>query len=448
MNPVTLIGPGTVITSYDQNPTVVCNGAIAVEKDRIIGIGPFDDLGATHPRADLLDAHGGLILPGLVNLHHHFYSALARGLDPGRSMKNFGEILEGLWWRLDRALDAETVKLSAALSLAECIRWGCTTVFDHHASPSFLNGSLDLLAEAVGEAGLSAALCYEITDRNGHDEALAGLEENLRFTADHSTAPRLRGLLGLHASFTVSDDTLKEVSRQRPSDLGVHIHMAEDHLDITLSKESYGRSPLDRLEHFGLLDQHALLIHGVHLDPEDFSKIADSGATLVHNPESNANNAVGRLDLETALQRGCPVGLGTDGMSSRMLGSLRAAFLALRAGTVDPTAGFNTVPQLLATNTRRAAEVFDEPLLGRLEERAPADVIVIDGPPPTPLKDHNAFGHLLYGASEGVVRHTVARGRVVLKDFRHTTLDIGALADEARAVTPALWDRFRQLASS
>lgn len=447
MNPITLIGPGTVIASYDQNPVVVTNGAVAVEEDRIIGIGPFDDLGATHPRAELLDAHGGLILPGLVNLHHHFYSALARGLDPGMSMNNFGEILEGLWWRLDRALDADAVRLSTALSLTDCIRWGCTTVFDHHASPSFLRGSLDLLAEVVGEAGLSAVLCYEITDRNGHDEALAGLEENLQFAANHSASSRLRGLLGLHASFTVSDATLDQAAQERPDDLGVHIHLAEDLLDAKLSLERYGRSPLDRLDHFGLLDRHALMAHGVHLDPTDISRIAESGAVLIHNPESNANNAVGRLDLEAALNRGCQVGLGTDGMSSRMLGSLRAAFLALRAGTADPAAGFDTVPQLLATNTRRAAFVFGEPLLGRLEIGAPADVIVIDGPPPTPLDDANAFGHLLYGASESVVRHTIARGQAVLKDFRHTTLDVAALADEARAATPTLWERFRKMKS-
>ncbi len=443
MNSVTVIGPGTVITSYGQEPTVVTDGAIAIDEERIIDVGAFDDLGAAYPRAKLLDAHDGLILPGLVNLHHHFYSALARGLDPGTPMHDFGEILEGLWWRLDRALDTQTVHLSAALSLADCIRWGCTTVFDHHASPSCLGGSLNLIAGIVREAGLSAVLCYEISDRNGHDEALSGLEENLQFAADHGSSPQLRSLLGLHASFTVSDATLEQVSNQRPADLGIHIHLAEDQLDAKLSQERYGQTPLDRLDHFGLLDGRALLAHGVHLDPPDVSRIAKNGATLIHNPESNNNNAVGRFDLEAALSLGCTVGLGTDGMSSRMLGSLRAAFLGVREGTGDPTSGFDTVSGLLAANARRAAQVFDEPLLGRLVEGAPADIIVVDPPAPTPVTPSNTLGHLLYGASESVVRHTIARGRVLLKDFRHTTLDTCALATEARAVTPALWDRFR-----
>jgi len=444
MNSVTVVGPGTVVTSYDRNPSVVAKGAVAFEEGRIIDVGTFEDLGAAHPRAELLDARGGLIFPGLVNLHHHFYSALARGLDPGTPMQDFGEILEGLWWRLDRALDSETVRLSAALSLADCIRWGCTTVFDHHASPSCLAGSLDLIAGVVREGGLSAVLCYEISDRNGYDEALAGLEENLQFASDHRDDLRLRGLMGLHASFTVSDSTLEQISRQRPADLGIHIHMAEDQLDAKLSQERYGRTPLDRLDHFGLLDSHALLAHGVHLDPRDVSRVAESGATLIHNPESNSNNAVGRLDLEAALSLGCTVGLGTDGMSSNILRSLRAAFLGVRAGSGDPATGFDSVSGLLATNARRAGQCFGEPLLGQLQTGAPADVIVIDPPAPTPVTPANTLGHLLYGASESTVRHTIVRGRLLLKDFRHTTLDVGEIADQALAATPALWERFGQ----
>ncbi len=445
MNSVTVVGPGTVVVSFEQEPMVVTQGAVAIEKDRIIAIGTFEDLCATYPRAELLDAHGGLILPGLVNLHHHFYSALARGLDPGMPMHDFGEILKGLWWRLDRALDTQTVRLSATLSLADCIRWGCTTVFDHHASPSCLGGSLNLIADVVREAGLSAVLSYEISDRNGHEEAQAGLEENLQFASDHGKSPRLRSLLGLHASFTVSDTTLEQVSKQRPADLGIHVHLAEDQLDAKLSQERYGQTPLDRLDHFGLLDGRALLAHGVDLGRHDVSRIAESGAILIHNPESNSNNAVGRLDLEAALSLGCTVGLGTDGMSSRMLGSLRAAFLGVRAGTGDPTSGFDTVSGLLHANSRRAAQIFDEPLLGRLSEGAPADVIVIDPPAPTQVTPANVLGHLLYGVSENVVRHTIARGRILLKDFRHTTLDVGEIAAQALAASPALWERFREL---
>ncbi len=445
MRGVTILGPGTVITDFGTHPDVIGNGAVAFSGDRILAVGLFEDLGPQWPGANLVDARGGLILPGLINAHHHFYSALARGLDPGRSLHDFGEILEGLWWRLDRALDRDTVRLSALLSLSDCIRWGCTTVFDHHASPASLSGSLDLIADAVTEAGLSAVLCYEISDRNGHDEALAGLEENLDFESKHSEDPRLRGLLGLHAAFTVSDATLEAAAERRPDALGIHIHLSEADLDNRRSLEHFGERPLDRLARFGLLDDRAVLVHGVHLERQEYERIASSSATLIHNPESNANNGVGRLNLDAVSQLGCRVGLGTDGMSSSVLRSLRAAFLGLRAETLDPSTGFESVAPLLQTNAHLAAQCLGEPLLGRLMEGAPADLIVIDPPTPTPVTAANTLGHLLYGISEGVVRHTIARGHVLLKDFRHTTLDTSALAVEALAATPALWKRFKDL---
>jgi cytosine/adenosine deaminase-related metal-dependent hydrolase len=203
-------------------PQVIPGGTVAWQGERIVAVGPEAEVRSSHPEARFLDAKGGLILPGLINLHHHFYSALARGLDPGAPMKDFTEVLDRLWWRLDRALDIDTVRLSAQLSLADCVRWGCTTVFDHHASPSCLGGSLDLIAEAVEAAGLSAVLCYEVTDRNGHAEARAGVEENLRFLNQQQGHARIRGVLGLHASFTLRDDTLSDVSQRRPENAGCH----------------------------------------------------------------------------------------------------------------------------------------------------------------------------------------------------------------------------------
>ena len=203
-----------------------------------------------------------------------------------------------------------------------------------------------------------------------------------------------------------------------------------------------------RLERYGLLDRRTLAIHCVHLGQADREKLAERDAVIVHNPESNANNGVGRLDLDAAAADGCRIGLGTDGMSSNMLGSLRAAFLGVRNARRDPTAGFETVPDLLAVNAAVAGEMLGEPLLGRLSPGAPADLCVLDSGPPTPLTPDNLFGHLVYGVAGSPVRHTVARGRVLLDDHRLTTLDGEAIAAEARSVTPALWQRFRELGKS
>ena len=438
---------GTVATG-GENPEVWTEGAVAWSGSRILDVGSEIDLRQEHPDAIFLDACGGLIMPGLINLHHHFYSALARGLAPAQTPKDFGQILEHLWWLLDRALTSETVRISALLSAADCIRWGCTTVFDHHASPSAIRGSLDAIAEVVEEGGLSAVLCYEISDRNGHNEAVSGLVENLRFIDSYRDHPRIRGTLGLHASFTVSDDTLDEAALRRPGDVGCHIHLAEDPIDFQVSEVAYGASPLARLEQRGFLDDQALLIHGVHLTSEGRAVVSRNGSTLVHCPESNANNGVGRLDVERAAAEGCTVGLGTDGMSSAILRALRAAFLVQRAGREDPTVGFTAHPSLLRNNAVVARRFFDEPLLGELAPGAPADICVVDSPPPTPIGPENLFGHLVYGASEAPVRHTIARGRVLLEDFRHTTLDPLEIARAARVEAFGLWERFRELGAS
>ncbi len=441
---VSILHNGVVVTGGDP-PEVLTEGAVAWSGERIVAVGPEAAVRRQYPEATLLDARGGLVLPGLINLHHHLYSAFARGLAPVTAPKDFGQILEQLWWRLDRALTPETVRLSALLGAADCIRWGCTTLFDHHASPSCVRGSLELISEVIEEAGLSAVLCYEITDRNGHDEAIAGLVENLRFIDSHQDHPRVRGTIGLHASFTVNDETLDAAASRRPPDSGCHIHLAEDPIDFQASEIAFGAPPLARLEQRGLLDERALLIHGVHLRSEGRALVARSGSVLVHCPESNANNGVGRLDVERAAGQGCRVALGTDGMSSSMLRSLRAAFLVQRAGREDPTVGFAAHPGLLRTNAIAARRFFDEPLLGELAPGAPADICVIDSVPPTPIGPDNIFGHLVYGAAEAPVRHTIARGRVLLEDFRHTTLDPQAIGEVARSEAPGLWERFRAL---
>ncbi len=444
-----VLGNGVVATSMAE-PEVITGGAVAWQGERIVAVGPEAKLRERYPGAAFLDARGGVIMPGLVNLHHHFYSALARGLDPGVSMKDFGEVLDRLWWRLDRALDLETVRVSAQLCAADCVRWGNTTVFDHHASPSCVAGSLDAIAGAIEEAGLSAVLCYEVTDRNGRAEAAAGIEENLRFLEARRDDPRIRGVFGLHASFTLRDETLEEVIRRRPEGTGCHIHVAEDPVDVAATREAFGVGPVERLERFGLLDEYALLAHGIHLEAGDYETIARHGSTVIHNPESNNNNGVGRLDTVSAAGHGCRVGLGTDGMSSSVQRALRSAFLTHRGATRDPSSGFEVLPDLLANNVEIARQVFgekplDEPLLGSLAPGAPADVIVVDAAPPTHLGPENFFGHLVYGLSEAPVRHTVARGRVLLEDFRHTTVDCQELAARARELSPALWQRFAQL---
>lgn len=449
MSDTVLLGNGVVlggaVTTDSFRPEVVRDGAVVWTGERIVAVGPEAELRLRFPRARYLDSHGGFVLPGLINLHHHFYSSLARGLDPKTEIADFTALLDRLWWRLDRALDADTIRVSAQVALAECIRSGCTTVFDHHASPSAIAGSLDIVAEAVEACGLSAVLCYEVTDRNGHDGAIAGLEENLRFIEEHRRDSRIRGTLGLHASFTLRDETLAQARDRLPRDVGCHIHVGEDPVDVRQSIELFGVGPVERLRAHGLLGSRSLLAHGIHLEREEYQDVARHGAVVIHNPESNANNGVGRLDVVSVAGEGCLVGLGTDGISSSILRALRSAFLIHRHEQGDFASGFTALPDLLANNARVARRFFDEPGLGELTPGAPADIAVVDAPPPTTVDGDNAFAHLLYGVSEAPVRHTVARGRVLLEDFQHVTLQPEELAARARSVAPDLWERFHAL---
>jgi putative selenium metabolism protein SsnA len=444
MTATAILGNGTLLTGGIHS-RVVDRGAVAWRDGRIVATGSEVDVVREHPDAHFMDACGGLILPGFINLHHHFYSALARGLDPGVELKGFDRVLEGLWWRLDRALTSEAVHVSALLTAADCIRSGCTTVFDHHASPSCLAGSLDTIADAVKDSGMSAVLCYEVSDRNGRTEASSAVDENLDFCARHRNDPRVRGTMGLHASFTLSDETLVEVAQRRVEGTGCHLHVAEGLLDIQVSKAAYGDGPVERLKNFGLLDHTALLAHCVHLTGEEFDIVGAAGAVIIHNPESNANNGVGRLNVVEATRHGCLVGLGTDGMASSMLRSLRSAFLTHRGMLQDPRVGFEVHPQLFVNNALVARRFFDEPWLGELKEGAPADITVIDSPPATPIDPDNLFPHLVYAAAEAPVRHTIGRGRVLLEDFRHTTLDLEDITVAAREIAPRVWQRFHAI---
>lgn len=210
-----LVTNGRVCT-FGETPRLIENGAVLITGDAIAAVGDSQALAAAYPDADELDAQGMLVMPGMICAHTHFYGAFARGMYiPGPPMADFREILERLWWPLDRALNAEGVRYSALTPLVDAIRYGTTTLIDHHASNRFVDGSLDVIAEAVIETGLRACLCYEVTDRDGPEVAAAGIRENARFIrkARAAGSPHLAATFGLHAALTLGDDTL---DRSRP----------------------------------------------------------------------------------------------------------------------------------------------------------------------------------------------------------------------------------------
>ena len=389
-----------------------------------------------HPGEDVLDLAGAFVLPGLVNAHTHLYSALARGMPgPRETPRGFVEILETVWWRLDRALDEESVSLSGLVGAIEAARSGTTVVFDHHSSPSFVEGSLATLRRSLEDVGLRSVLCYETTDRNGLAGRDAGIAENRRFLASGPT-PLTGGTVGAHAAFTLGDESLDRLAALAGTGAGVHVHVAEDRCDVEDSRRRGATGVVERLRRHGLVGERTLLAHCVHLAGAELAEAQDAGAWLVHCPRSNANNAVGRAP--TAHFR--RAALGTDGLDEDMLAEARGAFLGMRdAGRDD---ALPAAVRMLADGHRLAEAFFGLPL-GSLAAGTPADLVVLDYRPPTPLTADNLGGHLLFGLDRSHVRSTMVAGRFVLRDRRVVGVDEDLVFTRARRAAEALWKRMR-----
>ncbi|MFQ6613839.1 MAG: amidohydrolase family protein, partial [Fidelibacterota bacterium] len=354
-------------------PGLIDKGYIIIQGMTIRAIGP----GKPPPGfPDQIDMEGKTILPGMINAHTHLYSALALGMPPPASPpRNFKEILERIWWPLDRALDRESNRASFAVGLLDHLKQGVTTVVDHHSSPNDTRGVLTELAQLAVQLGMTLSAAFEITDRNGPERFQAGLEENLRFYQEAHHASAIRPLIGLHASFTLSDTSLEAIAEavKRLPGGGIHIHVSEDQADEEDARNRGYRSVVDRLHHFGLLNRNSLVIHGVHLNSADFPILKTTGAMLVHNPTSNANNRVGLTPGE--IVESLNSGLGTDGMQANLLREAREGNLIRSSHLTGGIPNVNLLRALFFNNPRIATHLFGKKI-GRLEPGYQADLAI------------------------------------------------------------------------
>jgi putative selenium metabolism protein SsnA len=446
-----LITRGTLVT-MGTPLEIVPDGALYIEGERIAAMGPSAELEARYPSARRLDAEGQLVMPGIICAHTHFYGAFARGMAlSGDPAANFPEILKKLWWRLDKALWPDDVRYSALVCLVDAIRHGTTTLIDHHASQGHVIGSLDRIAEAVDQAGVRACLCYEVSDRDGQEAAQAGIEENARFlrrARNHQLEgdQHIAATFGLHASLTLSAETLAAcVQTAEPFDAGFHIHVAEDKADVADSLRRSGLRVVERLQKAGILGPKTLAIHCVHVDRIETEMLLDSGTMVVHNPRSNMNNAVGSADLPWMLKIGIPVGLGNDGFSNNMFTEIVACYLAHKQATGDPrTLPAEHVIQMLWKHNARIARTFFPalgPQFGQLAVGAPADIILVEYDPPTPLSAANLPWHIIFGMDGTGVDTTIVGGQVLMRGRKLLTLDEVAIMARARELAGKLWQR-------
>ncbi len=441
-----LVAGGPLATLVPGAP-ILDVGAVRVQAGLVAETGPAAALRERHPELPVYDVGGRLILPGFIDAHMHFYSQLAVGL-AGAPADDFVGVLRGMWWRLDRALTPDAVYLSAWLALTEGLRRGVTTVIDHHASPGAIEGSLGLIERAAREVGVRVNLCYEVTDRGGPAEAEAGIAENVRHLARcrELNDPLVTGSFGLHASFTLEDETLRRaVAAAAAAGVGCHIHVAEDAADLRDALQRSGKRTVARLAAAGVLGPRSIAAHCVHVDAHERRILAETGTFVVHNPESNLNNAVGAADLEALLDAGIPVGLGTDGMTADVLLQARTAMLVRRHVLRDPKAGFGAAVQLLLEGSARVASALVGVPLGRLEPGAPADIAIPDHVPFTPLSSENLGGHLLFGVQRTPMHAVFVAGRLRLAGGALVDLDERARRNEALTVARQVWKRFGEL---
>jgi putative selenium metabolism protein SsnA len=355
------------------------------------------------------------------------------------------QILQRIWWRLDRALDPQSVRASALVAGRDALLAGTTTLVDHHASPQAIGGSLDLLADAFAELGIRSVLAYEVTDRDGPQRAVDGVEENARFlrAVAEGGRPLARGMVGAHASFTLSDETLTDcVALADRTGAGLHVHVAEDAADEEDSLARTGRRVVDRLAQAGALDGRSLIAHAVHLDQAETEIVRDRGVTVAHNPRSNMNNSVGRTPLGWLGER---VALGTDGIGSDMWAEGRTGYF--RRHEEDSGTGFDWALRRLSVGAQLAGRAFDEPLLGRIVAGAPADLVVLDYAAPTPLTADNLAGHWIFGLGAGHVRDVLVAGELVVRDRRLTRVDDTELTSNAAEEAARLWARLEDVAA-
>jgi putative selenium metabolism protein SsnA len=441
------------VLTFDSANRVLDSGTVEILPDSTIGSVERSGVPpATAPprgkkrNPETIDAQGKLLMPALINCHTHLYSTLARGISLGGSApRNFPEILKKLWWRLDRALNLDDVYYSALVGLIDSAKCGVGTLVDHHSSPNACAGSLDRLERAFREVGLRGVLCYETSDRNGSASAAQGIAENVRFLerVRNNSDGLIAGSFGLHASFTLSDRTLRRAREANESlRAGFHVHVAEDRCDVDDARRRCHKSPVMRLRDLGILDDRSVAAHCVHVDARDIAALARRQINVVHNPQSNCNNAVGMARLLEMFRRGVLVGLGSDGYTPRMWDEFKAAFHVQKLREGDPRVAYAEAYAAALLNNRTIARKIWGWEIGRIETGARADLILVDYYPPTPLDSSNLFGHFLFGIANAPVDSLLVNGRVVLRDKVCVTVDEREIAERATRQVRKLWKRF------
>jgi putative selenium metabolism protein SsnA len=440
---VRLIGNGRLFTRNSDKPYIK-DGCVAVQDENIVDFGKTAELKTQYPQADFYDACGKVIMPGFINTHQHIYSALARGmsLKNSKPSKNFDEILENLWWRVDRALNFEEIKYSAYATYLDSVKNGVTTVFDHHASYGNIAGSLFEITDVAKKLGVRTNLAYEVSDRDGKEKCDAAIKENLDFAAyaKKQGSDMLGAMFGLHASFTLSTKTLEKCA-DLAGDIGFHVHVAEGKGDLKNSLDNYNMRVVERLNSLNILGEKSIAVHCIHIDENEMDILKDTNTAVVHNPQSNMGNAVGASNVLKIFEKGVLLGMGTDGYTTDMIESLKTTNIIHKHVACDPSVCWGEPPTMLFENNRKIVQRYISGNVGIIKKDALADIIVVDYDPLTPMDENNLDSHIHFGMMGKNTVSTMINGKMVMKDRVILPVDEREIYAKSREVAAKFWQR-------
>jgi len=443
-----IITHANIITCGTPN-AIIEDGSLLIQGNTIEQISKESALKSEANTEEVIDAKGQYVMAGSICAHTHFYSAYSRGLGiPGKPPADFSEILDKLWWKLDKALDHRAIYLSALVCMLDAIKHGTTTLIDHHASPNAIDGSLDDIAQAAIESGLRVSTCYEVSDRDGEEKAQAGIQENIRFihrVQNRELPSRIFPTFGLHASLTLEDKTLETCAANLPAGIGFHIHVAEHQVDEFDSLYRSGKRTIERLDKFGILNPFSIIVHAVHIDAKEMQLIKEKNSWVSHQPRSNMNNAVGLPEVEAMLHLGIPVCLGNDGFSNTMWDEWKAAYFAHKLWKRDPRImGADKIANMAWSNSAKLVSKLSSFQVGIIQEGTKADLIFVNYKPVTPLTTENLPWHIIFGFQNSMVTTTIVDGKILMRDKEILILDEERIIHEAHAYAPAVWERYAQ----
>jgi cytosine/adenosine deaminase-related metal-dependent hydrolase len=376
----------------------------------------------------VIDGKGKYVTKSFACGHHHSYSAMATGMPaPVKVPGNFYEILKYVWWNLDKALDLEMVKYSAYLTAIACAKAGTTFIIDHHASPFAIEGCLETIANAFEEVGVQHLLCYEVSDRDGVDIANKGLTETDNYLKNH------QGLVGVHASFTLTKKTLANaVKLAEKHKTGVHVHVAEDLYDQEQCYEIHGKRIIERFRDCGILElPQSIFAHCIYLTGNERDMIRDSGIYVVQNTDSNLNNSVG---IFKSCSLGKNIMYGTDGMHSDMLRSAKMSFLI---GQDSDPVDFNLAYERLR-NVHRYIQK------NNFSGDGDNNLLILDYQPATYFDTNNFLGHLIYSVDTSHIQHVISNGKLIVNDRQMVNVNETEIKQYSRELSRKLWEKMQK----